>query len=210
MRAMLLSLVPKNIASAARALAGGGIVAFPTETVYGLGADAGNGAAVAALYALKGREADKPLQVMVADIEAARRIAEFTPAADIIAERFLPGPVTLVLQRRPGTNIAGTVHRGGDTVGIRIPQCESALALLRAFGGPVAATSANRAGKKPAMSGREVEALFAEEVAAILDAALPEGAQPSTVIDCSGEEALILREGAVKRNELEFIMQPRL
>ena len=134
-----------GIARAAAALQRGELVAFPTETVYGLGADAWNSEAVAAIFAAKGRPATHPLIVHVASIEAARALCrEFPPVAEALAAAFWPGPLTLVLPAHP--DLPRAVTAGGDTVGVRIPAAPAALALLRAFGGAIAAPSARSSG----------------------------------------------------------------
>src|SRR5579864_5375591 len=126
-----------SIEAAARCLAAGGLVALPTETVYGLGADAGNGEAIARLYAAKGRPSFNPLIAHVADAEAARRIAHFDAAAEKLAAAFWPGPLTLVLPKQPGCDIADLALAGLGSVAVRVPAHLVARALLAAFKGPV-------------------------------------------------------------------------
>ena len=132
--------------AAARGLAAGGLVAFPTETVYGLGADAGNGEAVARRYAAKGRPASNPLIAHVADVAAARRVGVFTPAAEKLAAAFWPGPLTLVLAKQPDCVVADLALAGLDSVAVRVPAHPVARNLIEAFGRPVVAPSANRSG----------------------------------------------------------------
>src|SRR5712691_11023700 len=133
-------------ARAARVLAAGGLVAFPTETVYGLGADATNGEAVARLYAAKGRPAFNPLIAHVADADAARRLARFDDNATRLAAAFWPGPLTLVLPKSEDCPVAELATAGLDTVAVRVPDHPVAHALIAAFGRPVVAPSANRSG----------------------------------------------------------------
>src|ERR671912_1433317 len=130
---------------AARVLAAGGLVAFPTETVYGLGADASNGQAIARLYAAKGRPSFNPLIAHVEAHAAARRLAEFNPAAERLAA-FWPGPLTLVLAKRRDCPVADLATAGLDTIAVRVPAHPVAQAIMRAFGKPIAAPSANRSG----------------------------------------------------------------
>src|SRR5215471_2129503 len=137
---------PSGIAEAARCLAEGGLVAFPTETVYGLGADATNAAAVARLYAAKGRPAFNPLIAHVADAAAARRLAVFDAAADALTRAFWPGPLTLVLPKAATCPVADLATAGLDTIAVRVPAHEIAHALITTFGAPVVAPSANRSG----------------------------------------------------------------
>ena len=134
------------IEAAARCFAQGGLVAFATETVYGLGADAANGEAVARLYAAKGRPAFNPLIAHVADVAAARRLGRFDAAAEKLAAAFWPGPLTLVLPKRPDCGVADLALAGLDTIAVRVPAHPIAHALLEAFGGPIVAPSANRSG----------------------------------------------------------------
>src|SRR2546421_6091923 len=133
-------------AGAARVLARGGLVAFPTETVYGLGADAGNGEAVARLYEAKGRPVFNPLIAHVLDIAAARRLGRFDAAAERLAAQFWPGPLTLVLPKTPTCPVAELATAGLDTIALRVPAHAIARELLATFGGPVVAPSANRSG----------------------------------------------------------------
>src|SRR3954465_3400334 len=150
MRAGVTTLLPAAGATtaeaAARCLRDGGLVAFPTETVYGLGADAGNAAAIARLYQAKGRPAFNPLIAHVGDLEAARRIAAFDARAIRLAEAFWPGPLTLVLPKAPGCAVADLGTAGLDTIAVRVPTHPVARQILRAFGAPVVAPSANLSG----------------------------------------------------------------
>ena len=145
-RTRVLKADREAIEAAARCLAAGGLVAFPTETVYGLGADAGNGEAVARLYAAKGRPSFNPLIAHVADIVAARRVGVFTAAAEKLAAAFWPGPLTLVLAKQPACGVADLALAGLDSVAVRVPAHPVAHALLETFNGPVVAPSANRSG----------------------------------------------------------------
>src|SRR5205085_11000742 len=142
----ILPAGPAAVAAAARALREGGLVAFPTETVYGLGADATNAAAIARLYQAKGRPAFNPLIAHVGDLAAAREIGRFDAAATRLAEAFWPGPLTLVLQKTEHCAVADLATAGLDTVAIRIPAHPVARDILRAFGRPVVAPSANISG----------------------------------------------------------------
>jgi len=134
------------IAEAARVLARGGLVAFPTETVYGLGADATNGEAVARLYAAKGRPSFNPLIAHVVDLATARRLARFTADAETLAKAFWPGPLTLVLPRSHECTVAELATAGLDSIAIRMPSHPVARELIKAFGKPIVAPSANQSG----------------------------------------------------------------
>src|SRR5262245_59211929 len=137
---------PEATAAAGRCLGAGGLVAFPTETVYGLGADATNAEAVARIYLAKGRPAFNPLIAHVADVAAARRIAELDADAEKLAAKFWPGPLTLVLPRRPDCPVAELATAGLETIAIRIPSHAVARSILQDFGKPVVAPSANVSG----------------------------------------------------------------
>src|SRR2546423_11919477 len=142
----VLTASAEAIAAAARCLAEGGLVAFPTETVYGLGADARNGRAVAKLFAAKGRPTFNPLIAHVADRGEARRLARFDPAAERLAEKFWPGPLTLVLPKRSDGPVSELATAGLDTIAVRVPKHPVSRDILVAFGAPVVAPSANRSG----------------------------------------------------------------
>jgi len=196
---------PNSIVQAAAILRAGGLVAFPTETVYGLGADATNGLAVAALYAAKGRPTFNPLIVHVPQTEAAAALADLTPLALKLAEAFWPGPLTLVLAKRPVRIIADLATAGLDTIAFRVPAHPIAQALLRAADLPIAAPSANRSGHVSPTTAAHVEADLGDRVGMILDGgATPVGLE-STVIDATGTDAIILRLGAVTREAIEKV-----
>ena len=160
---------PADLARAAAALRAGQLVAFPTETVYGLGAIATDDRAVAAIFAAKDRPRFNPLIVHVADAEAARPLAGWSPLADRLAARFWPGALTLVLPRPPDSALSLLVSAGGDTVAVRVPGHPVAQALLRATGLPVAAPSANRAGRVSPTTADHVEAELDDRLALIVD-----------------------------------------
>ncbi|MFO1071235.1 MAG: L-threonylcarbamoyladenylate synthase [Geminicoccaceae bacterium] len=199
---------PAAIAEAATALRHGRLVAFPTETVYGLGGHAGDDAAVATIYRAKGRPAHNPLIVHVADLAAARALAELTPMATALAEAFWPGPLTLVLPRRPGAGISAHATAGLATIALRIPSHPVAQALLAAAGLPVAAPSANPSGRVSPTLAQHVAAELGAAVDLVLDGgACPVGVE-STVIDLSGEVPRLLRPGGLARAELERLAGP--
>lgn len=193
------------LARAVWTLRRGGLVAFPTETVYGLGADATNVKAVARIFAVKGRPADHPLIVHLPGIEVLERFAhKVPPIAWRLAERFWPGPLTLILRRAPG--VPDLVTGGQETVGLRVPSHPLALALLEAFGGGVAAPSANRFGRVSPTTAAHVE----EELGGSVDCLLDGGPCPlgleSTILDLSATRPRLLRVGAVSRLELAEIL----
>jgi L-threonylcarbamoyladenylate synthase len=197
------------IAEAARILAAGGLVAFPTETVYGLGADAGNGEAIARLYAAKGRPAFNPLIAHVASAAAARKLARFDAAAERLAAAFWPGPLTLVLPKAADCPIAALASAGLDSIAVRLPQHPVAQELLRAFGGPVVAPSANRSGHVSPTTAAHVLADLGRRIDLIVDGgATPVGLE-STIVACLGEsfgEPALLRPGGVPRAAIEQVL----
>src|SRR6266700_4501863 len=184
------------VARAARRLAAGGLVAFPTETVYGLGADATDGAAVARLYDAKGRPAFNPLIAHVADTAAARALARFDDAAETLAAAFWPGPLTLVLPRLADCPVAELATAGLDTIAVRVPSHAIARAILVAFGGPVVAPSANRSGHVSPTTAQHVLADLRGRIELIVDGgATPMGLE-STIIACL-DRPVLLRPGAL-------------
>lgn len=190
-----------GIAEAAAVLAAGGLAAFPTETVYGLGADATNATAVAKLYAAKGRPSFNPLIAHVADVTAAKRAGHMNAMAMQLAAKFWPGPLTLVV---PATDLVCDLARAGlNTVGLRVPAHPAAQKMLAAFGKPVAAPSANRSGHVSPTAAEHVLADLAGKIDFVLDGgATPVGLE-STIVDCAGETPRLLRAGGVTREEIE-------
>jgi L-threonylcarbamoyladenylate synthase len=191
-----------GIAEAARCLAAGGLVAFPTETVYGLGADATDGAAVARLYAAKGRPSFNPLIAHVADIAAARELAMFDDAAERLAAAFWPGPLTLVLRKRAGCPVSDLATAGLDTIAVRVPDHPVAREILRAFGRPVVAPSANRSGHVSPTTAAHVLGDLRGRIELILDGGATSVGVESTIVACLEQPAL-LRPGGVPREALE-------
>ena len=198
----LLSADPAGIAEAAALLRAGGRVALPTETVYGLGADARNGAAVAGIYTAKGRPSFNPLIVHVARPADAARYVDWPDRAARLAAAFWPGPLTLVLPLRAGHGIASLVTAGLDTLAIRCPAHPVAQALLKAFDGPVAAPSANPSGKISPTTAAHVLQGLTGRVAAVLDGGAAEIGLESTIVSLAGAPTL-LRHGSITREKLE-------
>ena len=172
------------MAAAARSLAAGGLVAFPTETVYGLGADATNPAAIARLYQAKGRPAFNPLIAHVGELSAARQIARFDATALALAEAFWPGPLTLVLPKTPDCAVADLATAGLDTVAIRIPAHPVARDILRVFGGPVVAPSANLSGHVSPTTAAHVQSDLAGRIDLIVDGGAVAVGVESTIVGC--------------------------
>jgi L-threonylcarbamoyladenylate synthase len=206
MTAPLLTRVSKAdgaaIADAVRCLAAGGLIAFPTETVYGLGANAANGPAVARVYEAKGRPAFNPLIAHVVDLAAARALARFSADAARLAETFWPGPLTLVLPKAAACPVADLATAGLDSIAVRVPSHVVARAILAGFGKPVVAPSANRSGQVSPTTAAHVLADLGGRIELIIDGgATPVGVE-STIIACLDEPAL-LRPGGVPREAIE-------
>jgi len=192
----------ENIAIAAKALRNGKLVVMPTETVYGLAADATNKLAVKKIFAAKERPADNPLIVHIADIGQISLIAsEFPRAARLLAERFWPGALTLVLPKAP--QLCSEVTGGLDTVGVRMPSHPVALALIRRAGTPIAAPSANRFMKLSPTRAEHIDPIIGRKAEVVLDGGPSEVGVESTVVDCTGEVPRILRPGGVSRGDIE-------
>ncbi len=200
-----MPIIPANkgaIEAAAAAIRRGDLVAFPTETVYGLGGDARNGSAVAKIFNVKGRPQFNPLIVHVASTDAAREIGAFTPTAVQLAEAFWPGPLTLILALRDNAGISSLVTCGLDTIGLRVPDHTIAQALLTAADRAIAAPSANRSGHVSPTTADHVAADLGAEGLLILDGgATPIGIE-STIIDVSRDRPELLRTGAVTQDQL--------
>lgn len=185
-----------SIKEAAAILRRGGLVAFPTETVYGLGADASNPDAVARIYAVKGRPSNHPVIVHIGDRGQMTRWAREIPDhAGALAERFWPGPLTLVLRRAPG--VGGELTGGQDTIGLRVPGHPVALALLREFGGGIAAPSANRFGRISPTTAAHVRQDLGSDVDLVLDGGACEIGIESTIVDVSRGSPVLLRPGRI-------------
>ncbi|MFN3744813.1 MAG: L-threonylcarbamoyladenylate synthase [Hyphomicrobiaceae bacterium] len=194
------------IAAAAAALREGRLVAFPTETVYGLGADATNARAVASIFEAKGRPRFNPLITHIASTEEAARLVMMDARAQALAAAFWPGALTLVLRKRPDCAIADLATAGLETVALRVPSHPVAQALIRAAARPIAAPSANRSGHVSPTTAAHVEADLGDKVAIILDGGpCPIGVE-STVVDVSGPEAVLLRAGGVTRAAVEAVL----
>jgi len=197
-----LAISNQSIADAAALLQKGQLVAFPTETVYGLGADATDAAAVARIFAAKQRPAFNPLISHVATAEAAFALGQKTPIAAALAAAFWPGPLTLILQRSSDCPVAMLTTAGLDRLGIRVPAHDGARRLLTAFAKPIAAPSANPSGQiSPSRAEHVVKGLDGK-VELVLDGGACENGLESTIVDCTGARALLLRPGGVTRDAL--------
>ncbi len=197
-----LLLTPEQIGRAAGIILSGGVAAVPTETVYGLAANALDERAIHKIFAAKGRPENKPVSIFVSSIDDAERFCHVTDAARALS-RFWPGPLTLILRRREC--VPDAVTAGGEGVGIRVPDDPAALELLRLTGLPLTGTSANLSGEAPAVSGAQAFEIFSGRIDCVVDGGVCRGGVPSTVLDLTGERARIVRSGAILKKELEKI-----
>lgn len=202
----ILSANPAAIAEAAELLADGKLVAFPTETVYGLGGDATCDHAVAAIFAAKGRPSFNPLIAHVVSLDQAESLVEMNPDAHRLAARFWPGPLTLVLPRRANSPVSLLASAGLDSIAVRMPDHPVALALIEAAGRPLAAPSANRSGAVSPTTAQHVAQCLGTRVSLILDGGPCRVGVESTVVDLSGDRPALLRPGGVEVETLEAVL----
>jgi L-threonylcarbamoyladenylate synthase len=200
-----LTIPAATIDAAVAALAGGRLVVFPTESFYGLGADARSANAVAQLVTVRGREAGKPILVLVRDLEMAAAVgAEVSPAVRRLAARFWPGPLTLVLPVRPG--LPEPLTAGTGTLGVRVPAHPAARALVAGLGAPVTAPSANPPGAAPPRTLAAARAYFGDAIAAYVDGG-PLPGDASTVAALDGDRVRVLRQGPVGADQLQAALE---
>jgi L-threonylcarbamoyladenylate synthase len=189
--------------AALKALRSGEVIVYPTDTIYGLGADATNTEAVARVQHIKQRDANKPILAMVADRAMLQNYAVMTPLAERLADRFLPGPLTLVLAARDERLSALTAPDG--SVGFRMPDTAFCLRMAHALGRPITSTSVNNTGEEPAQEVQRAVASLgdrSEHLSLVIDVGPVETVVPSTIVDARGERAVLLREGAIAREVL--------
>jgi len=195
---------PVSIEAAAACIRAGGVVGFPTDTLYGLAADPRNPAGVRKIFAVKQRPPDRPLPLIAGDRDAVERAAHLSLLARRLAERAWPGPLTLLVPAHPG--LVPEVHQGTGLVGIRVPDHPVARALAAAAGGLITATSANRSGEPPADRPESLLHLADTGLDLLLDAGPVPGGAPSTVVDVSGDTPVLVRAGALPwERVLEFL-----
>lgn len=206
--AKIVGTSPDELARAARVILEGGLVAVPTETVYGLAADATNGAAVASIYTAKGRPSFNPLICHVADLAMAETLAEFSPLARQLAERFWPGPLTLVLPRKTTCPVSELATAGLQSIALRQPKHEATLRLIQIIGRPIAAPSANPSEQLSPTTAAHVAAGLGARIDLIIDGgACPAGLE-STIIAPGDGAAVMLRPGALARSDVELLTGP--
>jgi L-threonylcarbamoyladenylate synthase len=207
------TIVPADVEAIARAaevLREGGLVAFPTETVYGLGADAGSARATAKIYAAKGRPSFNPLIVHLADLSSALREGKLPPPALRLAHAFWPGPLTLVAPASPACSVCDLARAGLETIALRVPAHPVAAALLRAFAGPIVAPSANISGHVSPVTAEHVAADLAGKVDMILDGGKTPAGLESTIVSFAEEHPRLLRPGAIARADIEVVLGEKL
>lgn len=201
--------IAEVVQKAAQALCNGEIILYPTDTIYGLGVDATDKDAVAALRDLKGRDERKPILIMLPSIESIEEYAEMNDDAWRLAEAFLPGPLTLVLPAKKSVSYDLTFNR---TIGIRVPNDPFCLALAEAFEKPITSTSANRAGEATLGTVAEILGQFgfrADAIALAIDSGEKKGGKPSTIVSCTDAGRVVLREGSISVSELERALKSR-
>lgn len=185
----------------------GGVVCFPTETVYALSVDASSDKAIEKIYQLKGREFCKPLSLLVGDIYQAKSIVHFDARAIALASRFFPGPLTIVLNTKEHHNVSSAVNEGMGTIGIRIPDNIIALKILKAIDRPIIGTSASTKSYADALDPEHIIKAMGDKIDLLLDLGMSDATVPSTIIDLSTDEPKILREGAISRDDIFRVIE---
>ena len=198
---MIALPTPQNINQAADIIQNGGLIAYPTETVYGLGADPYNAEAIQKIFIAKGRAEDKGIILLIRGVDdLSRLVRAVSPMAQMLIEAFWPGPLTLVFRANP--DLSHALLGGRDTIALRHSSSPIATQLLTALGGPLTSTSANRSAEPPARSASEVQNALGEHLDLILDGGPSDSTIPSTLVDVSTERTIFLREGAVSVHKL--------
>jgi len=192
------------IAEAATTIRRGGLVVYPTETVYGLGADAFSSKAVTKIFNIKGRKADKPIPIAVNSIDMAHQVAELTPAAEMLFKKLLPGPLMIIARAKP--NVSKLITAGTGKVGIRFPNHPVALKLIDFVGGPITSTSANLSDKPAPLTIREALEQLGGKVDIALDAGKCKLGVPSTVVDATTRKPKILRKGPISKEKIKKLL----
>ena len=199
----------KLLREAAEIIASGGVIGYPTETVYGLGANALNRSAVNKIYILKGRGKNKPILIIASDLDQVKQLVSFFPeTADILARSFWPGPLTIIFKAADFVN--KKLLGEGDTIGIRIPDNKICLELLRLCGVPLTSTSANISGGKNPISATEVADNFGDKLDLIIDGGIAQSRTPSTVVSLANESVTMVRQGAISKLEIEQVIESKI
>lgn len=203
---MIISIGPKEISKAVMSLRNGQLIGLPTETVYGLAADATQDKAVASIFEAKGRPQFNPLIIHSHSVEGLSEYTEFDERARLLAEKFWPGPLTLVLPKKSDSDLSLLVSAGLDTVAVRIPQHPLALKLLQAYGKPLAAPSANISGQVSPTTVQHVEDAFGNQLGCVLDGGPCQVGLESTILDLTTDKAVLLRPGGIPYEDLEALL----
>lgn len=196
----------KNLKKLVKIIDDGGVISFPTETVYALAADAANEEAVDKIYKIKKRFSEKSLPILIGDISQARRIADFNEKANKLALHFFPGPITMVLRLKKHYSIAKNVNQSQDTIGIRMPSNSASLKILKAVGRPLVGTSANISNQNSAISAQEVLDTLGDNIDLLVDKGEVKFGFPSTIVDLTQEKVKILRQGVLPKEKIEDIL----
>ncbi len=191
---------------AIRVLNTGGVIIYPTETIYGLGADVTNKNAVNKIFEIKRRDKFKPLLIAVSSIEMAKKYVWWNKYADVLAKKYLPGPLSLVLSVKD-ESIDENIYQGGIKVGIRIPKNEFALKIISRFNKPITSTSANVSGEKPPIKVEDISEEIKDKVDLIIDKGECEIKKPSTIVDVSSYPPRLIREGVINFEEIKEIIE---
>ena len=194
---------------AIRVLKTGGVIIYPTETVYGLGADATNRDAVNKIFEIKRRDRFKPILIAVSSVEMAKKYVWWNKYADVLAKKYLPGPLSLVLSIKD-KSIDENIYQGGIKVGIRIPDDDFVLKLISNFNRPITSTSANVSGEKPPIKIEDIDEEVKNKVDLIIDRGETKVKKPSTVVDVSSYPPRLIREGAIKFEEIKEVIESNI
>lgn len=202
---MIISQTAESLRRISEVINRGGVIAFRTDTFYGLGANPFNREAVKTIKQLKGREGDKPILIVISELDQIERlISDRTRSFGALAERFWPGPLTLI--GKAASAVPEEITAGTETVGVRLPGDDKVRALIRECGGALTATSANPSHQSPAKTAEEVRDYFGEMIELIVDGGSAQTDQPSTVVDVSGIEPSLIREGVIAWTEIQAVL----
>lgn len=196
----------ENIVVASNMLKQGKIIAFPTETLYGLGADATNDQAILKVFSAKTRPPDKPLIVLVKDRSEANRHAIFCENAHRLTQTFWPGPLTLILNRHPNCNLSRSINTHNSTISLRSPSNTIAMNLLHCFSGPITAPSANLSGHPPPITAKGVMNTLNNRIDGVLDGGTCEGTA-STLLDLTKGQPILIRQGPISKHQIEAVIK---
>ena len=206
---VIISQSNESIAVATNRIARGGVIAFRTDTFYGLGVDPFNREAVRRIKQLKGRDENKPILIVISDYDQLHRfVGDVTPAFELLAKQFWPGALTLIGRANP--SVPEEITAGSKSVGVRLPGDDEVRALVRSCGGALTGTSANPSQAAPARSVREVHDYFGEAIDLIIDNGEAESDLPSTVVDASGAQPKLIREGVIAWAQIKNVVIPKL